>query len=203
MSTPPVPPPPNQVTHTTAARDYISKNRALLAIIAGLVVVVLGLAGAWVAQNEVTRNEAAKVLDLRETRDGLQDELSVAQDRLAEVSSENEDRKSREADLAAAEAAVAQRENEVGTREAAVTATEEQVAANTITEGVWTVGVDIEAGTYRTKEAPTDCYWAIYTSGTNQDDIIQNDIVTGGMPTVTLREGQDFETNRCGSWVKQ
>ncbi|HEY4753429.1 MAG TPA: hypothetical protein VIH37_09100, partial [Candidatus Limnocylindrales bacterium] len=71
-------------------------------------------------------------------------------------------------------------------------------------EGMWTVGADIEPGTYRTKEpVTTDCYWAIYRSGTNGDDIIQNDIVTGGTPRVTLSAGQDFNTQRCGDWVKQ
>jgi len=95
------------------------------------------------------------------------------------------------------------REAAVAAREAAVTATEQQVKASTITEGTWTVGVDIAPGTYRTTDAVSDCYWAIYRSGTNADSIIANDIVTGGRPTVTLKEGQDFRTERCGSWLKQ
>jgi hypothetical protein len=101
-------------------------------------------------------------------------------------------------------AEVAERETAVAAREAAITTTEQAVAASTIKQGTWTVGVDIEPGTYRTT-APVagECYWAIYTSGTNKDDIIQNDIVKGGQPTVTLAAGQDFETNRCGDWVRQ
>jgi hypothetical protein len=107
-----------------------------------------------------------------------------------------------EADMRSAE--LDQREADVAAREAAVTAVEAQVAANSIGEGIWTVGVDIEPGTYRTAEALTGyCYWATLRSGTNGDDIIQNDGPEGGYPTVTLSEGQDFENSGCGTFVKQ
>jgi hypothetical protein len=96
------------------------------------------------------------------------------------------------------------REQAVADREAAVTATEQRIADTSITQGIWTVGVDIEPGTYRTAEPLLgDCYWGIYASGTNGDDIIENDIPTGGYPTVTLSVGQDFENNGCGTFVKQ
>ena len=65
-------------------------------------------------------------------------------------------------------------------------------------------GVDIAPGTYRsTADVGSRCYWAILASGTNGDDIIANDIPGGGRPTVTLAEGQDFETKRCGTWEPQ
>lgn len=205
MSTPPVPPPPTPAATSNPTGEYVTKNRTPLIIIASLAALLLGAVGAWVAQHQVTIEEAQKVRDLRETRDGLQEELSIAQDRLEEVSAENENRKSREADLAAAAAAVAQRENEVGTREAAVAATEQQVAANTITTGTWTVGVDIEPGTYKVSVpiAAGRCYWKISVTGSNGGDIVENDIVSGGLPQVVLSAGQDFTTERCGDWVKQ
>lgn len=97
-----------------------------------------------------------------------------------------------------------QREAAVAAREAAVTTVEQQVAANSIEEGMWTVGVDVEPGTYRTAAAVSgDCYWAITRSGSNGSDIIDNDIVQGGFPTVTLEVGQDFENSRCGTFVRQ
>lgn len=75
--------------------------------------------------------------------------------------------------------------------------------AATIDDGVWTVGEDFPAGTYKVTAAVTQmCYWGIYKSGTNQENIIQNDIVTGGRPTVTLKRGQDFKTSDCGTWIK-
>jgi len=110
----------------------------------------------------------------------------------------------RQAELDERESGLDEREQEVADREKAVSKTEQKIEDDRIDEGVWTVGTDIEAGTYRTTESVAgDCYWAIYRSGTNQDDIVQNDIVTGGRPTVALRDGQDFETNRCGTWDKQ
>lgn len=80
-------------------------------------------------------------------------------------------------------------------------AAEAEVAANGITEGTWTVGTDIEPGTYKVTEPVTDCYWSITTTGSN-GDIVDNDIVTGGLPQVTLSEGTDFTSNRCGTWAK-
>lgn len=72
----------------------------------------------------------------------------------------------------------------------------------TIDDGTWTVGVDVPPGTYRVRlAASSDCYWAILRSGSNGEDIINNDI-GGGRPQVTLRRGQDFETSRCGTWTK-
>lgn len=72
-----------------------------------------------------------------------------------------------------------------------------------IEEGVWVVGEDIKAGTYRTIDEVSDgCYWKISRSGTNGDDIISNDLPTGGRPRVTLKKGQDFQTSDCGSWTK-
>ena len=107
--------------------------------------------------------------------------------------------------LAGREAAVKSAQSALATREAAVAGAEKAAKASTITEGTWTVGVDVKAGKYRPTAAVTadmSCYWGIYKSGTNGDDIIANDNVTGGFPTVTLRAGQDFTTSSCGDWRK-
>lgn len=97
-----------------------------------------------------------------------------------------------------------QREADVAAREQAVAAVEQRIATTSIGQGTWTVGRDIEPGTYRTAQAVSgDCYWGIYRSGSNGDDIIENDIVVGGYPTVTLSVGQDFENNGCGTFIKE
>ena len=78
------------------------------------------------------------------------------------------------------------------------------VAKPTIEEGQWEVGVDVPAGTYKLTVAVTadaGCYWSI-TQHATPDNIINNDIVTGGRPTVILKRGQDFTTNSCGTWTK-
>lgn len=40
-------------------------------------------------------------------------------------------------------------------------------------------------------------------SGTNGSDIVDNGILGGGYPTVTVSEGQDLELARCGTWELQ
>jgi hypothetical protein len=76
-------------------------------------------------------------------------------------------------------------------------------SGSTIDDGVWTVGTDIKAGTYKVTEAVSgSCYWAITKTGSNGSNIIENDIVEGGRPQVTLKRGQDFESSDCGTWSK-
>jgi len=96
------------------------------------------------------------------------------------------------------------RDQELQEREKAVGKIEAEQLENSVESGVWTVGSDIKAGTYRTKESVgSDCYWAVLQTGTNGSDIIDNGIPGGGRPTVTVKKGQDFESQRCGTWVKQ
>ena len=110
----------------------------------------------------------------------------------------------REAEVSKGDAAVKAAEAAVKKREDAVTGAEKAKAANTIGDGTWTVGSDIEPGTYRAAAAVgSTCYWGIYRSGSNGGDIIENDIPGGGRPVVTLSPGQDFNSTRCGKWEKQ
>lgn len=75
---------------------------------------------------------------------------------------------------------------------------------DTIPEGTWTVGKDIQPGTYRAAQAVgKDCFWRIVKSGTNGADILAADIPGGGRPSVTLEVGQDFVSSSCGTWVKE
>ena len=77
------------------------------------------------------------------------------------------------------------------------------VAIVAIEDGTWTVGLDFPAGTYRvTSNVSAGCYWAITKTGTNGRDIVANDLPSGGRPQVTLKKGQDFETDGCGTWHK-
>ena len=69
-----------------------------------------------------------------------------------------------------------------------------------ISEGVWLVGEDVAPGRYCVTAAVSgDCYWEITTSG---GTIVDNDFVSGGRPTVTLKAGQQFKTQGCGDWAK-
>lgn len=138
---------------------------------------------------------------LRADRDRLSSEL----DNLKSSSEKRESELAqKEAELSEREEALSASEASLGEREQAVTAAEEERAANTFSDGTWTVGVDISPGTYRSDEPVADrCYWGIYRTGSNGSDIIENDIPGGGRPSVTLREGQDFTSRRCGAWSRQ
>lgn len=129
--------------------------------------------------------------------------------RLESMTQERDTEKARADQLQTREDAVKQREDRVQTREDEVKKREDAVsqaekvqAQNTIHEGNWAVGVDIQPGTYRTKEPISgSCYWEI-DSDPNGNNIVANDNVTGGRPTVTLSRGQYFTTQRCGDWAK-
>lgn len=71
----------------------------------------------------------------------------------------------------------------------------------TIGEGTWSVGDDFPAGTYKATGAGATCYWAISKGGSNGSDIIENHM-GGGNLRVTLKAGQEFTSNRCGTWDK-
>lgn len=133
-------------------------------------------------------------------RDTLAQQLETAE---AAVKQAEDELSAKQEDIDAQAAELEARSAALDEREAAITQTEAAVAASQIGIGTWTVGIDIEPGTYRTAEpVASTCYWGIYRSGTNGGDIIENDIVQGGHPTVTLQAGQDFE-NGCGVFVKQ
>lgn len=109
----------------------------------------------------------------------------------------------RELDAAELSAELDVRESQLQEWEDELYNAEAEVAANAITDGIWTVGVDIEPGTYRAEDVSSDCYWAILESGSNGSDIVDNAIPGGGNPSVTLEEGWDFESSACGDWTKQ
>lgn len=71
---------------------------------------------------------------------------------------------------------------------------------DTIDEGQWEVGADVKAGRYKLIDRVSEmCYWAVTPVG-KPDSIIDNGLPTGGRPTVTLRKGQEFTNQGCGTW---
>ena len=172
------------------------------AIPAAALLIGVGIGGA-AGGTDPTQSEEYQALEQR-----MEEEGDDAQRRITALSDQSREAQSaaREAQEANAQRAAEldERERALKAREDAVTATEERIAATSIGHGVWTVGVDVEPGTYRTAQALTGyCYWGIYRSGTNGSDIVDNDGPEGGYPTVTLSVGQDFENSGCGTFVKQ
>jgi len=70
--------------------------------------------------------------------------------------------------------------------------------------GQWEVGVDMAAGVYKVTAAVDPkamCYWKVTQTG-KPEHIIANDIVERGTPSVTVKRGQDFTTEDCGTWAR-
>lgn len=85
---------------------------------------------------------------------------------------------------------------------APVTATPNQVK---IEDGLWHVGEDVQSGTYRLEDPVTGsdfCYWS-KTRDAEGSDIIDNGLGSTGRLQVTLKSGQWFKSERCGTWIRK
>jgi len=70
---------------------------------------------------------------------------------------------------------------------------------STFGEGKITVGKDALAGTYRvTLPVASGCVWALKSPSTAHG--VTSDVVVGGIPTVTLSDGDVFSSKKCGTW---
>ncbi|MEG3615719.1 hypothetical protein [Isoptericola haloaureus] len=199
---------PSNATTAVVHRRWRPATLALAVLLVAAVAygISAGVANARWAERatELESEHADLTAALADTEDDEAAAVERAEEAEAAHTELTEATEQRESELDERSAELDQREEDVAAREDAVTETEERIAANRISDGTWTVGDDVEPGTYRTTHAVSgDCYWGIYRSGTNKRDIVANDIVDGGHPTVTLRDGQDFESSRCGSWDKQ
>lgn len=94
--------------------------------------------------------------------------------------------------------------SDAGKRPAKSKASPTVEAAVTINEGyAGRAGDDFPAGTYRTvDEVGGMCYWLKSRDAEGQQ-IIDNNIPTGGRPEVTIKSGQYFTTTGCGVWRKK
>jgi hypothetical protein len=70
---------------------------------------------------------------------------------------------------------------------------------STFGEGKIVVGTDAAAGTYRvTLPVASGCVWALKSPSTAHG--LTSDVVLGGIPTVTLADGDIFISKKCGTW---
>ena len=67
-------------------------------------------------------------------------------------------------------------------------------------DGLFTVGLEIAAGKWRSDGEGDSCYWQINPDG-SPDDITSNHFGNAG-GSVTLRAGQEFQSDGCGTWTK-
>lgn len=205
---------PSTVPVGVVEKPKIKKKRWGLVLSSVLVIGAL-VGGLFWGMNLVDPKESEEYLALSEShsavaaeRDSLQSDFDELEAGIAGREEAVEERGSaldeQAANLDTRDQELKDAEDKVAAREKAVGKIEAEQLENSVEDGVWTVGSDIKAGTYRAKEAVgSDCYWAVVKTGTNGSDIIDNGIPGGGRPSVTVKKGQDFESSRCGTWVKQ
>ncbi|WP_185994459.1 hypothetical protein [Nocardioides campestrisoli] len=145
----------------------------------------------------------ARAAELR----GLEDDLDAREASLTED----------QADLAKARKkvtrqrkALTRQEKAVATREKAVAEAEQELTDGGTgtdvvdTDGVFEVGVDVEAGTYEAVAASGDCTW-VQTD--DEDSAVppgdEQTAAEGETITITLTDGGFFRTTGCGEWVAQ
>ena len=199
------PPPAHQQTAPQAEQKKPWWKKTWVLVLAALLVGI-GIGGAGGSAEEATAVE-----DTSQFKDQAK-ELNAAQEDLAAVEADLEtiagDVPAREKAVEEAEGELAKREKSlakteaaVAKREKAVSQTENAIEANTISsDGVYEVGVDIKAGTYK-KTGGSGCYYA-ENADSNGSNIISNNL-TDGPATFTVSAGNFFETSNCSDWTLQ
>lgn len=177
-----------------------SRSSALIGVAAGLVV------GAAISGLAVGTNTVPKIAAAEDAKAEASSQLSVTKSALTQAL--------RERDIATASASAAAtalkkqtdelkvREDAVAKREEVVSQTEQTIKENSFSGGMNVVGEDVAAGTYKTGELTSGCYYAWKSSTEADADIVDNNFVSSGTATVTLRDGQIFVSSRCGTWTK-
>lgn len=195
---------PETTGPATASPPAQRRSRAWLLIAATAVVaLVVGLlAGLGIGRASVHPDPTASAQYKQ-----LQQRFATDEQQIGNLQTDIGDAQSsaRAASQAAAQSAatLSQQAAAVASQQAALDAQKQAVAASSIGQGVWTVGVNVAPGTYRTAAAVIgQCYWKITKTGSSSD-IVDNDIVSGGFPTVRLSAGEDFLNEGCGTFVKQ
>lgn len=191
------------------ARSAVCTATAIACLV-GMAAATIGYVGGTksAATKEVAQSMAAdnkdyeklikKYNSLVDEYNGIADEYNDAKDAIAEVDNVKsgiKDLNTQHDDL----------QKKVDAKKAelqSLTGQVDQAKKNSISDGVWQVGKDIDAGTYRaTSQVGSDCYWEISTD--NGDNIVQNDFPGGGYPEVTVGNGQQLKISSCGTMTKQ
>jgi hypothetical protein len=195
-------------------RAFISSRPVLAVVLTAVLALVLGAgAGAAGPTGEVSELEdqaASLEADLKATEADLEaandatDEATAdaaaARDALKPLQAQADEVEEQKDDLAAQEEELAAQAGELDAREQDITARENTLESSTIPDGIWELGRDYEAGTYRA-EGGGGCYWEKLSSPTGKlGDIIANG---GFQPNQTLViDSPYFSTSDCGEWVK-
>ena len=70
------------------------------------------------------------------------------------------------------------------------------IPAEVAESGVFLVGQDISAGTYRSEDAEAGCSWTVYARGV----VVGKGEGSGRVELTILPPHSSFSTNKCGTW---
>ena len=83
------------------------------------------------------------------------------------------------------------------------TATPQPSRATYFGDGTWIVGSDIKAGTYRSSQTGSSCYWQRLSGFSGEfDDIIVNELTEAISVVEISSTDAGFSTERCGTWTE-
>ena len=175
----------------------------LAATIAGLVIGAAAASGAPVEDSPEYKSVKSDLVSAQTDTDGLKAEMAPMKKRVASADAREEgldDRASaldsREADLKSESAAVKKREKSVGI-------VEKEIELNTLTgDGMYAVGDDIKAGTYKTKGG-AGCYYAVLRDTKGGIESIINNSNISGPGIVSVAKGQYLELSGCSERVRK
>lgn len=173
-----------------AFTNWIRRHPVWGIVIAVLTGLVLG-AGAAASDTSELDSARAEIAALERQLDRETAALADAEEHAEELEDES-------ARVASRAARLEQKAGKLRQRERQVTAAERREAQNSIDDGIWQVGVDFEAGTYRAEGGPL-CYWALLDSADTWD-IVNNGGFSANQ-TLTI-DSAWFETKGCGTWKK-
>jgi hypothetical protein len=86
------------------------------------------------------------------------------------------------------------------------TKTTKPESKSTMEEGTYEIGVDAQAGRYKTTvpQDSSNCYWERTKDDSgDSDSIIANDNVNpGARASITVKSGEFFKSSGCGTWTR-
>lgn len=205
----------NEETISEATQETSSPaatvSKTVLYGIAGAVAVVgivIGfLTGFFIRENQISELEgnlaAAEErvkLEMQSADDAWEGARQAIRDERASI---DEELAERAAALDELEAELDETAKELNEREASVSAAEVEKSEREFGGGLHTVGKTVSPGTYMTNVTSGFCYYAWKNGTASGAGIIDNNIVEEGPATVTLRDGEVFESSGCGTWTRQ
>lgn len=202
---------PTDVDERSSWRRFLRRKGVVsstVGIVAFLIGAVIGQQGmvTKASQDALRSQLSAAQSDLASTQAQLSTTQSQLSDQTQRAQQADQAAQAKAAkDYAARNAVLDQRKqtldsqaSSLSSRQADLAARTAAANANSFSDGLYSVGTDIQSGTYHT-DGGDSCYWAKLNSN-DTSDIADNNLGAGPQ-TVTINSPY-FESKDCGTWTK-